>query len=824
MSQFALGLHERGEFPPSVSIDTHSVPLASLAETQRPGLRQGHELAHESAPNLPVGTLPRLSRSFSMPIPSRLGHLQRPRLPEEPSLSQSDLALLCNKISVEIADSVQMVIQTLLQISPPHLLDPAKEQLSGCILQVPTPSISSLFTSMKILNYISKNLLPLFESPHPLPIPSTTISDEFDAGELLQSMGDALSGIAAEFGVDLVIFHGDPGLQDLAIQADECGLLYTLTFIARQILTQATRGDVVEIGLRIKPARDSPLLFQGKSDPEIQGNICCEFEFRHKSNADRVNSERWVNPLSRLNMSNPVLGRLISFLHADFSTTPPSPDDPALIGRYLLISPARHGISTSLLHSIPEEEEIRQPFPELHLAREPTINELSEFANKLKGRKASFYASTKSSFAHYLTIYLTEWGMDVTHMPSVSGLSTPPTAFSEKELVSLEQNREPRVSNSLKDTSAVFDHNLTSSSFVIIDDNLAVLRARLSEMHVPFFQILQDNRLKRPSLAANHRPKSSSSLIRRVVTSTPDTSKPINAPVIVYFTSLSKYREVKDLVQAIAMSRAGKQPEIIVIPKPAGVRRFLTALYTATTKPLVDPVFFSPIATSPMSPRGHILSPFLPQTPRSPHAPVSPLLASELTTDISAASSPSGTPTPIQTLSSSGGPNDYFEREGSKIAGSVASGLFMKSADGKTGIFFQPPSKESTSGAISPSKEVVSATTTKKAIAKTGIVQSTITTPQKDSSKSPAEPMSTSLERVAQHEVLPWSLPNALTDQSNSVFVKGPPTDQPPKPIKASIVGVKVKQQVEVVVPPIRVLIVEGELIPRYNRDLTQIR
>ena len=47
-----------------------------------------------------------------------------------------------------------------------------------------------------------------------------------------------------------------------------------------------------------------------------------------------------------------------------------------------------------------------------------------------------------------------------------------------------------------------------------------------------------------------------------------------------------------------------RMPEVIVIPKPAGPRRVLTALHTAVTKPIVDP-FFAPIATSPC--RTHVL-------------------------------------------------------------------------------------------------------------------------------------------------------------------------------------------------------------------------
>ncbi|KAG8811137.1 ssk1 response regulator receiver, partial [Serendipita sp. 400] len=826
MSQTTPGSREHVDSSTLTPIDPYGGSQATSVDTHRRQESAGPRQTHEF---LSSGPFPRLSRAFSMPLPSRLGHLQRPR-PSEQSLdltsSNGNPSGFCDTISTEIADSVQMVIQTLLQISPPHLLDPAKEQLSGCILHVPTPSISSLFTSMKLLNYISKHLQPLsMSSPVSSPI---TYRDEFDVGELLQSMGDALSGIAAESGIDLVIFHGDPGLQDLNIQADECGLLYALTFIARQLLARASRGDVVEIGLRLKPEGDKSPSFGDQGDPDGRKAIRCEFEFKHKLSAEQNTPERRddIPSCPPLDVENILLRHILGILHAEFSILPPSTDEPALIAQYQLASPVRRAATSSFLQIIPEEDEVRQPFPELRLAREPTIGELLEFAGKLKGRKASFYASTKSSFAHYLTVYLTGWGMDVTHMPSVSGVSTPPLEAGslslDKDIPSMEQSRDPKALGISKEAATTLDYTITNSSFVIIDDDVAVLRTRLSEMNAPFFQILQDNRVKRPSLAANHRPKSSS-LIRRVVASNPDSTKVISSPVIVYFTSLSKYREVKDMVQAIATSKAGRQPEIIVIPKPAGVRRFLTALYTATTKPLVDPVFFSPIATSPMSPRGHLLSPFLPQTPRSPNAPASPMLVSDLATDISTApSSPSGTPTPIQTLSSSVGPNDYFEREGSKIAGSTVSGLFIKSPDGKTGILFQPPSKEATSGPISPSKEAIPSASSKKPVIKGTGSHSTIPVATKKAPpkptnlpEGPSEALSSSSERVGQHEVIPWNLPSTLSDHSNPVFEKGPPTETPSKPAKASIVGVKAKRQVEAVVPPISVLIVEDNSIQR---------
>ncbi|KDN40154.1 hypothetical protein K437DRAFT_258736 [Tilletiaria anomala UBC 951] len=74
---------------------------------------------------------------------------------------------------------------------------------------------------------------------------------------------------------------------------------------------------------------------------------------------------------------------------------------------------------------------------------------------------------------------------------------------------------------------------------------------------------------------------------------------------IIYFTSLANFRMVRDVVCPISESLVAgtgiSLPAIIVVPKPAGMRRLLTTLHTALHKPLIDP-FFHPIATSPKSP------------------------------------------------------------------------------------------------------------------------------------------------------------------------------------------------------------------------------
>lgn len=177
--------------------------------------------------------LPRLARSFSMPVDPHLGHL---RLPYRPLSTASSPDSVYGEMSSELADSVQAVIQTLLHLSPPHILDPVKEQFSACTVQLPTPSVSALLTTMKNLNFLSSairsssgNSNEFTLEPGSLTPPATV--DTFDIGEVVQSVGDVLGGVAAQAKVDLAIFHGDVGMRHINVMGDERSILFILTHV-----------------------------------------------------------------------------------------------------------------------------------------------------------------------------------------------------------------------------------------------------------------------------------------------------------------------------------------------------------------------------------------------------------------------------------------------------------------------------------------------------------------------------------------------------------------------------------------------------------------
>jgi osomolarity two-component system response regulator SSK1 len=198
--------------------------------------------------------VPRFLRALSMPLPSQLGSLKHPHKSDPTSSARTSVSnpdtppdsSRLHELSIELADSVQMMIQTMLQVSPPQLLDSAKEQFSACSLSVPTSSMSAMLTTMKNLNYISANMAGFcaeiprsvagrelgMDAP-PLGVPP--IHTDFDIGEMLQSVGDSLSGAAAQAGVDLVLYHGDDiGLRHVGVRGDESGISYSLSHVSVQ--------------------------------------------------------------------------------------------------------------------------------------------------------------------------------------------------------------------------------------------------------------------------------------------------------------------------------------------------------------------------------------------------------------------------------------------------------------------------------------------------------------------------------------------------------------------------------------------------------------
>ena len=721
--------------------------LAAIAGSPMDRSHATSAVRTETSPSPP--TRQRLSRAFSMPFPSQLGHLQNPcrtssSTPLHPTSPEADEDIShFRELSLELADSVQMVVQTLLQISPPQVLDPAKEQFSACSVSFPTSAMSAMFTSMKSLNYMSANmsafctaaltaqkfgktLNPPFHTPCHDP-------NDFDIGELLQSVGDALSGAAAEAGVDIILYHGDVALKHVVVRGDESGMTYALSHvgaraysyrsivltvhqIVRQIMRVASRGDAIEIGLFVTPISsefcgDIIPSDESREEPdktslpiESSQRLRCTFDIYHKFVApEGVCDNQDTPPLTRPSptINSLLLQRLLSHLGA--SLTSDCPLKTSSVGRVCeLTFKLDRGLESIL--GLPSDA------PSLtsdeHMADEPTLEQLVQFTERLREKKATLYASAKGSFAHHLTSYLTAWGLYVRHAsgeadvdeevesPEITSSGIEPSLAGRPLLSSLVTGVDTPPATGIP--SAVpedLPQHSKPISFILIDDDVAVLRERLRDFHTEQNNLFQVN-LRKHTSSAFHWTRTSPQITRSVGQFQP--SQP--SVVVIHFASLANYKMIKDVVQSDLLSYTGTQftiPEIMIIPKPAGPRRVLTALYTAVTKPAMDP-YFSPIATSPSTPNVHGKSPFFNFHHAPQRSPTNRPIGSRANSDRSARSVAGDYPMPIPSPLALADGIDYFPEGSAKLGTSPSSGLVIQSPDGQpAGIFFLPKSKAS---------------------------------------------------------------------------------------------------------------------------------
>ncbi|KAH7888103.1 hypothetical protein F5I97DRAFT_1865690 [Phlebopus sp. FC_14] len=686
--------------------------------------------------------IPRLLRTFSMPLPSQLEHLRNPcrNQGNPPALSilhTSSSVSSLRELSLELADSVQMVVQTLLQISPAQLLDPSKEHYSACSLSVPTSCMSAILTTMKNLNFMSANMSNLCvdagsgwptvgnDGSGQSSCTPITVSD-FDIGELLQGVGDALSGCAAQLSIDLVLFHADVSLRHVAVLGEELALSITLTHVIRQIMNTAEAGDSIDVGLSIRSCSEgvseSPTTQNGQpnggSPASEDKHVLCAFEITHHFRHSEGGSDTPTPSNSNLPFSRPDPIFDSPFLRRLFSRTGTSlnvglPVRGNFHGRACEIAfRLQRGSSSVINGKTAPVSEYTSPLPGgSRIAKEPSLEELAHFSETLRGKKAMLHASANSSFAHHLTSYLTAWGLDVSHLSleSEADGNENVSPSSNGRGINVNSHAKPRQW-SLVDSPHNSEHSNPQPngaprssppvSFVIIDDDVAVLRERMQKGRAEQPPLFAVHPRKRPSLASHHRPKSSPQVARAhgYGSTTPHSS----ASTLVYFTSLANYKTVKDVIQCdLATHAASLQPpvEVMIIPKPAGPRRFLTALHSAMTKPIVDPLF-APIATSPTSP-GLQSSPFFNLGQPSPKSPSSrPANSARSNSERSVKTPREGDsqglhpPSPLAISDTA----EYFP-DSVKLGASAASGLVIPGPDGQpTGIVFQPRAKAKMAG------------------------------------------------------------------------------------------------------------------------------
>ena len=346
------------------------------------------------------------------------------------------------------------------------------------------------------------------------------------------------------------------------------------------------------------------------------------------------------------------------------------------------------------------------------LNKDPSVEQLLVFGETLKGRKATLYARSDSAFTRHITSYVTAWGMDINHVFS-DGRNERSTSEETSTPVQESWFSTPGASTvppsqvaSISGSRSFGSENAPHLSFTLIDDDPGILRERLhalrAEQHPQNF-----NARARPSLVALHRSRSSPQLARVLGQSATLHPPPV---VVFHFTSLANFKVTKDVIQSVIPAHGStvRFPDVMIIPKPVGPRRFLTAMHTAVTRPTIDPFFF-PTATSPGTPgvqsSGSLSPPSLdpnasnqiPQTGPSfnrttqPHGSWSN--SDRSTKEHIFASLPSPSPLVIPDNN-----NEYFPDPAGKLGLSPSSGYLVSSPDGQpAGIFFHPRSKKKAS-------------------------------------------------------------------------------------------------------------------------------
>lgn len=253
-------------------------------------------------------------------------------------------------------------------------------------------------------------------------------------------------------------------------------------------------------------------------------------------------------------------------------------------------------------------------------SREPTADELTKFAESvLKGKKAVFFAAEQSIFAKHITTYLTSWNIDVSHMPyECSHVEQSQGSDSQAHTSSLkagiggpERPSKNSSSRSNTNTSVPVDstashashRSIRSNNFIIIDDDIATLKVQLAKLKALPSSSLH---LSASVIPTAHQPSQRPSMSRRVPSFTQTDSSEVTPKVVhtsvIHFTSISNFRKVQEIIRTrVIGTQWASIPDVLVIPKPIGPRRILTALHTAVSRPLTEHQFV-PIATSPSSP------------------------------------------------------------------------------------------------------------------------------------------------------------------------------------------------------------------------------
>ncbi|ORY90486.1 hypothetical protein BCR43DRAFT_499381 [Syncephalastrum racemosum] len=532
-------------------------------------------------------------------------------------LSNQRLGFLTT-VSQEVQDAALMVMTTLEQFSPASILANTHELLSACSIAVPIASISAITTTIKQVCYVSSHLQLLGRLLRdPENDMHSEVKRDFDIGELVQNMGDALAGMAAKLDVNLVIYHSDNAMHHHMVLGDEDAIRHSLLNLMRNILEGCTPGAILEFGLNATPKGDV---------------LAITFEITHTT------SPAIPDGLSPAILPNANLtAQLLAFIGGDL-TVEEVGKNKTRFDVTMQLDMARENSRRILLLEEPSFLRFKQ-FQNIRFSTEPTLQELHKFIKNLKGLKMVLHARELSVFAKHLTSCLASWNADISHVPVERIATTPGEEQSEaddserssvaSQPIELSADPQPNAvtsprGNSNTNTSsntpqvpspALEEQHIHSipPAFILIDDDVETLERKLREFRT------------QPAVSA-HALQTHQQQQRKHKHNKSGPQQNFfhqGTTAIIHFTSLTHYKRVRDTIQWHASAPATAPfsvPRLVVVPKPAGPRRFLTALHTAWHNAVVEP-HYMPIATSPLSPLPKSIASMVqtPSTPGSAH-------------------------------------------------------------------------------------------------------------------------------------------------------------------------------------------------------------
>ncbi|KAF9935016.1 ssk1 response regulator receiver [Mortierella alpina] len=587
--------------------------------------------------------------------------------------------ILLETVGKEVQDAATLAIETLRQMTPTSLFPPSisREQLSPCTLPIPITSILGLFTTMRHLQYISRNMQRLSRvmfteyvqgivektSPH-----YHRGENSFDVGEFVQSLGDLVSADASLKGVELVIYHSEYDLNHVPIKGSEESWRHALINLIKSIIDSAKTGATVELCL---------VLFTIPQPEKEKNKVMVSFEITYSPNPDSLSTEDDLAQLNALLASKLVRAmggsleieqlekrskRFIVSVEVEMSHAQQEektgnlkhldeqhrPIHPLETSKAEDAGPLPGAVQDRLqrlesMQTTPPVHESQQFFQQhiktplvspspppssppprragsgssARISTEPTISDLVRFSRKLSGVRAIVISKEHSAFAVRLVGYLRAWGLNIMKrsIPENGGTPGEPVNdvfFSEEAQTPGGGAKRTNSSSSLSgkypglsgksDSASSTAKSLINPAFIMIDDDVRALSQQILKLQTsPPSPAPLGGAPKRPT----HRRHKS-------VTSIQHTS-------IIYFTSLPTFKQARDAIMltlgtqtpglsySIASTLIGNQlaagplPYILVLPKPAGPRRVLTAIHTAVHAPVLDQSY-SPIATAPTSP------------------------------------------------------------------------------------------------------------------------------------------------------------------------------------------------------------------------------